>query len=106
MLHAVWHGSFESGIVHIGVEKEGTTNLKVVDDIELEDIGVKGAGDEVSVLDIIFGADWLFAEAEVATSGAAGFTGVILEIGLSILSGRIADDLDGVLVGGDGSVGA
>ena len=37
MLHAVWHGSFESGIVHIGVEKEGTTNLKVVDDIELEE---------------------------------------------------------------------
>jgi hypothetical protein len=105
MLHAVWHGSFESGIVHIGVEKEGTTNLKVVDDIELEDIGVKGAGDEVSVLDVVFAVDWVLSETEVGTGGSASFTGVILEVSLSILASGITDDLDGALVGGDGTIG-
>jgi hypothetical protein len=43
--------------------------------------------------------DRLFAEAEVATGGAAGFAGVVLEIGLRILVRGIADDLDGALVG-------
>ena len=105
MLHAVWHGSFESGIVHIGVEKEGTTNLKVVDDIELEDIGIEGAGDEVCVLDVVFAVDWVLSETEVGTGGSASLTGVILEVSLSILASGVADDLDGALVGGDGTIG-
>ena len=105
MFHAVWHGSLKSGIIHICIKKESTTNLEVVDDVELEDIGIKGAGDEVCVLDVVFAVDWVLAETEVGTGGSASLTGVILEVGLSILSSSIADDLDGALVGGDGTIG-
>ena len=50
--------------------------------------------------------DWVLTEAEMASGGTASFTGVVLEVGLSILTSGIADDLDGALVGGNGAVGA
>ena len=86
MLHAVRHGLDEGLVVHGGVEQEGTAFLQVRDDVELEDVGVKGAGDEVRVLDVVFGMDGLLAEAEVAASRTARFAGVILEVGLGILA--------------------
>jgi len=106
VLHAVRHGLDEGLIVHGGVEQEGSAFLEVGDDVELEDIGVERAGDEVGVLDVVLAVNRLFAEAEVATGRAAGLARVVLEVGLGILSGRVADDLDGVLVRGDGAVGA
>jgi hypothetical protein len=50
--------------------------------------------------------DRLFAEAEVRTGDAAGFAAIVLEIGLSVLVGRIADDLDRRLVGRNGAIAA
>jgi hypothetical protein len=50
--------------------------------------------------------DRLFAEAEVRTGDAAGFAAIVLEISLSILVGRIADDLDRRLVGRDRAIAA
>ena len=46
------------------------------------------------------------AEAQVALGDAAGLLGVILKIGLHILLGVVADDLDRVLVGAHGAVAA
>ena len=48
----------------------------------------------------------LIAEAQMADGDAAGLLGVILEVGLDILVGMVADDLDGVLVRADGAVAA
>ena len=48
----------------------------------------------------------LIAEAQVADGDAAGLLGVILEVGLDVLVGMVADDLDGVLVGANGAVAA
>ena len=98
VLHAVRHGFDEGLIVHGGVEQEGSAFLQIGNDVEFEDIGVEGAGDEIRVLDVIFGMDRVFPETEVATSRAAGFAGVVLEIGLRVLVGGVADDLDGALV--------
>ncbi len=48
----------------------------------------------------------VIAEAQVADGHAAGLLGVVLEVGLDVLVGVVADDLDGVLVGADGAVAA
>ena len=64
------------------------------------------AGDEVGLVDVVRALDGLVAEAEVRDGHAAGLLGVVLEVGLHILVGMVADDLDGVLVGADGTVAA
>ena len=51
-------------------------------------------------------ADGRIAKAQVADGQAAGLLGVVGEIGLRVLIGVVADDLDGVLVGADGTVRA
>ena len=48
----------------------------------------------------------MIAEAQVADGHAAGLLGVVLEVGLNIFIGVVADDLDGVLVRADGAVAA
>src|SRR5699024_9314263 len=50
--------------------------------------------------------DGLVAKAQVADGDAAGLLRVILEVGLDVLVGVVADDLDRVLVGADGAVAA
>ena len=64
------------------------------------------AGDEVGLVDVVGAADGLVAEAQVADGDAAGLLGVVLEVGLDVLVGVVADDLGGVLVGADRSVAA
>ena len=46
------------------------------------------------------------AKAQVGLGNAAGLLGVILEVSLSVLIGVVTDDLDGVLVGVNGTIGA
>ena len=79
----------------------------VVDHLEaLDDVAGVVAGDEVGLVDVVGALDGLVAEAQVADGHAAGLLGVILEVGLNVLVGMIADDLDGVLVRADGTVAA
>ena len=44
------------------------------------------------------------AESQVRAGVTAGFLGIVVEISLAILVGVGTDDLDGVLVGTDGTV--
>ena len=91
----------------LAVDHEHAAGLDVVD--HLEALGhVRGvvAGDEVGLVDVVAAADGLVAEAQVGDGHAAGLLGVILEVGLDVLVGVVADDLDGVLVGADGAVAA
>ena len=91
----------------LAVEKEGSAGLDVLNNlIALEHIGRVVAGNEVSLRDIIRGLDLAVAETEVGNGHAAGLLTVVLEVSLNILVGVVADDLDGVLVGSDGSVAA
>ena len=66
------------------------------------------AGYEVGLicLDQIWGMDRLGAETQVRGGNRAGFLRVVNEVALSVVRGFLADDLDRVLVGSDGSVGA
>src|SRR5699024_5984920 len=64
------------------------------------------AGHEVGLVDAVGGADGLVAEAQVADGHAAGLLGVVLEVGLDVLVGVVADDLGAVLVGAHGAVAA
>ena len=64
------------------------------------------AGHEVGLVDIIRSTDGLIAEAQVADGDAAGFLGVVLEVGLDVFVRVVSDDLDGVFVGAHGSVAA
>ena len=72
----------------------------------LGDVGRHVAGHEVSLVDIVRRLDGLIAEAQMADGDAAGLLGVILEVGLDVLVGMVADDLGGVLVGANGTVAA
>ena len=95
------------GQIPLAVDEEHAARLDVVDDLEaLGDVGRVVAGNEVGLVDVVRALDGLVAEAEVRDGHAAGLLGVVLEVGLHILVGMVADDLDGVLVCADGAVAA
>ncbi len=94
-------------IAPLAVDEEGAAGLHVPHDGEaLGDIGGNMAGHKVGLVDIIGAADGLVAEAQVADGHAAGLLGVVLEVGLNIFVGMIADNFDGVFVGAHGTVAA
>ena len=64
------------------------------------------AGHEVRRRHQIRGADGGLAEAQVALGQAAGLLGVVHEVGLTVEVRGVANDLNGVLVGAHGAVGA
>ena len=64
------------------------------------------AGDEVGRIHEVGGADGLRPKAQVADGEDPGLLRVIDEVALDVVVGVLADDLDGVLVGPDGAVGA
>ena len=59
----------------------------------------------VSVFNQVRFHDGLFAEPQMGYGNAAGFLGIVSEITLRIHVGVVADDLDGALVGANGTVG-
>ena len=62
------------------------------------------AGDEVRAVDQIGTFDRTRAEAQVGLRHGTGFLGVVFEVTLSEQVGVVRGDLDGVLVGADGTV--
>ena len=89
------------------VNHKHAARLDVTDNGEtLRDVGRVMAGDEVGLVDVIRALDGLVTEAQMADGDAAGLLGVVLEVGLHILVGMVADDLDRVLVCADSAVAA
>ena len=64
------------------------------------------AGQEVGLPHEVGLLDRLRAEAEVGDRVGAGLLGVVEEVALGGVGGVVADDLDGVLVGAHGAIGA
>ena len=62
------------------------------------------ACNEVRLVNQVGGLDRLLAEAQMGHRHAAGLLGIIVEVSLCVHVGVVADDLDGVLVGTDGTV--
>ena len=90
-----------------GVEEEGAALLGEAEDIQFFKEGEHVAADEGSVIftDEIRGMDRIRAEAQVGGGGGAGLLGVVFEVALGPVVGVQTDDLDGVLVGTDGTIG-
>ena len=61
--------------------------------------------DKVRLADKIRLADFFLSETQVRGGNRTRFFGVVHEIGLRVVFGRFTDDLDGVLVGADRTVG-
>ena len=91
----------------LAVDEEDAAGLHITGNGEaLQDVGRNVAGNKVSLVDIVRALDGLVAKAQMADGDTAGLLGVILEVGLNILVGMVADDLAGVLVGADSTVTA
>ena len=87
------------------VQYKGTARLQAFQQIILIDIGWSVAGNVVGVGNQIRLADWVRAETKVGNGYASGLSGVIGEIALCIHVRVIADNLDGILVGTDSTIG-
>ena len=90
----------------LAVQQEAAMGLQLVDDVVLGQVRLVVAGDEVRVGHIVGGADGVLTEAQVALGDAEGLLGVVLKVRLAVHIRRLADDLDGVLVGAHRTVGA
>ena len=87
------------------VEQEDSALLQVVEHRIAADVCRIVAGHEVGMVDEPGHVEVALAEAQVADRDAAGLLRVVGEVGLGVLVGVVADDLDRVLVGADGTIG-
>ena len=62
--------------------------------------------DKVGRGDQVWCADLFLAEAQVTGGHAAGLLGVVNEVSLNFVVGAVTDNLDRVLVGANGTIGA
>ena len=90
----------------LAVQQEAAVGLQLMDNVVLGQVRLVVAGDEVRAAHIIGRADGVLAEAQVALGDTKGLLGVILKVRLTVHICRLTDDLDGVLVGAHGTVGA
>ena len=88
------------------VEEERAALLDAAGHVVLRDIGRIVAGHEVRAVDEVGALDGGLAEAQMADGETAGLLGVVGKVALGVHVGVVADDLDGVLVGAYGAVGA
>ena len=95
---------FQFFVVPYAVEQEESARFNVLNHLIFIKVSGVVASNEVSLLYVVGGLDWLVAESQVRNRYAAGFFGVILEVSLRFLVSVVADDLDGVLVCTDGTV--
>ena len=90
----------------LAVQQKAAVGLQLGDNVVLGQIRLVVAGDEVRVGDIVGRADGVLAEAQVALGDTEGLLGIVLKVRLTVHIGGLADNLDGVLVGTHGTVGA
>ena len=90
----------------LAVEQQDSAGLDHLGHVELLDKVRLMAGHEVGLFYQIGGVDGLLAEAQVRGGGGAGLFRVVNEVALGPVVRFLADDLDAVLVGAHGSVGA
>jgi len=90
----------------LAVDQERAAVNDAGEHVVTADVGRIVAGDEIRRGDRVFAGDRLVAETQVRNGDAAGLLRVVDEVGLHVLVGVVADDLDRVLVRTDGAVAA
>ena len=88
------------------VEQEGAAVSRALQYVELFEEAVDMAGHEVRLVDEVARVNGVRTKTQMADGDAAGLLGVVAVVALRIEVGEPADDLDGVLVGAHGAVGA
>ena len=88
------------------VQQEAAALLQILHHVVGLQVSRIGAGHEVSLGDVVGGLDGGVTKTQVRNGQTAGLLGVIVEVALSVHIGVVTDDLDGVLVGANSTVGA
>ena len=88
------------------IQEERSPLLETLKNVINLDIVGFMAGYEIRPVNQVGGLDGQIAKPQMRNGDTARFLGVVGEISLGILFGVIADDLDGTLVGTNGSVGS
>ncbi len=86
-------------------KEEGAALLGFGDHVVFLQEGEVVTGDKVGVIDQVGSGDRLFPEAQVRSGDGTGLLGIIDKVGLGEVFGGLTDDLDGVLVGANRTVG-
>ena len=89
----------------VAVQQEGAARYNVLYHVVLVDVGRVVTCNKVSLVDEVSGLDRRLTEAQVGNGNAAGLLGVVSEVSLCVHVGVVADDLDGVLVCANGTIG-
>ena len=105
-LHACWQVFFEFFWAPGAVQKEGTIWLETFEHVIKFYIAGLVASNIVSLVNFIGGTDLTLTETQGRNGYAATLLGVVGEVTLSIHVGVVTDDLDGVFVCTNGTVGA
>ena len=93
-LDLVGHVAREGFVVPNGVEQEGSSGLNAAQHVIHVHVALHVAGYEVGGVHQIGGTDGVIAETQVRAGETARLFGVIREVSLTILVGRLADDLN------------
>ncbi len=88
------------------IQKEGRPVLSVGQHVKLLEEGKLVTCDEVRLINEVRALDRLLAEAEMAHCARPGLLGVVDEVALRVVVGVLSDNLDGVLVRPNRTVGA
>ncbi len=88
------------------VEQERTAFFQILYHIVFVYISRHVAGDKIRLVDQVRRLDRLVAKAQVRNRHTTGFLRIVVKICLHILFGVVTDDLNGVLIGPDRTVGA
>ena len=89
-----------------GVEQQGGAGCRALEHLRPLDQRRVVAADEPGRVDQVRGPDGVRPETEVGGGLRAGLLGVVDEVPLGVAARVLAEDLDGVLVGADGTVRA
>ena len=76
------------------------------DSVVLTDVSRVVAGNKVCFVDQVGGFDRMIAETQMRAGQTAGLLGVVVKVSLNVFVGMVTDDLNGVFVRANGTVGA
>ena len=92
--------------VPYGIQEERTVLAQSAGHVVHTQISLNMAGNEVRRVYKVSGTDGMVSETKMRASEAAGLLRVVREVCLAVFVGVITDDLHGVLVGTDSTVGS
>ena len=104
LLEGWWEGFVEVGTFW-NVDNKLAALLEWLDHVELLEVGWVVASNVISTLDKVWCINWLLTKTKVGSSDTTRLVGIIGKVGLAIKVGVGDDELDGLLVGTNSTIG-